>query len=600
MHQSGKMKDTVYSMVLSRLKQPREVRAVVGDGTGQVIVTGMDDHIWVRPIDRNAPVRAYGPGCSLMPNDLIIRVEVSFIGARVRYRVVGVDEAAYSGSSTGLPPGTSTVPPHGEQHQWGSGGYDTVWVNYRQYTSLLMHATNPNSMKVYVQPGHWWNCGLLRRWPGGESDDLSAYVPAAGLARYLLVYFDASTIQFGYEMGPSFADNEPFIPDARNYIVPAPSNALPLGLVLLRNSQSVVSTGSVWPQRSMHVPASFGVAVQNTLLIALKSTGLFRSLNGYIWTQAATDPYTTSGCKFVVVINEQTWIVFRQQSTIFEPLSYRTLDAGGTWATCDGFGVDLNARRIWCVWQDKLDPRHIVVVLGYPTAAHIPRIFVTYDAGDLWVEISNTGLPSVTATDTAQPFSIGVKSSTIPSLSLAIGDYGLYFKYSTNNWTLEDVDGWIPYAVISDARDSDSWFCATDGYVASSRDNWINVDLYTYDEDVGSGACHNIFQHLADPYHVSVGGMKGIHTATNAETFYQYSSMEFGQVGVIFYHIARQPSVVYFSDIDGKLYVSHDACVNDIRSLDIDGVISLGACPAEPEAEYEVGDLSLLELWLKV
>jgi len=125
---------------------------------------------------------------------------------------------------------------HGEQHQIPDGrpGFDGVLIYTRALVSLR---TQPKSGLVVRVAYHRYEYnGALVTFGGSESVDLTASVPASGLARYTLVYLDRATNAVGTVDGGTTIDSLTVGPP----VPTPPANCITSALVRLAGGQTAV------------------------------------------------------------------------------------------------------------------------------------------------------------------------------------------------------------------------------------------------------------------------------------------------------------------------------------------------------------------------
>jgi len=166
-----------------RLVEPKTLGfdALLGDGSGNVAVSGQPDNWYVRPLDSALPV-IVKRGASPKIEGIKVRIEPEFGSdkrrkKRGKMKVMGV--VATSDSSL------AELEPHGDSHMAGSS--DPVYIDTVQIINGLVYATtglsvtvNPGWIVVDNQPVHMSITTL----------SLSSSVPGSG-ARYSLVRVDA-------------------------------------------------------------------------------------------------------------------------------------------------------------------------------------------------------------------------------------------------------------------------------------------------------------------------------------------------------------------------------------------------------------------------
>jgi len=80
------------------------------------------------------------------------------------------------------------IPSHGHTHQ--RFGSDPLYVEGMMVMPLMARPQNPAAMTVYVSPGFYRYDGAEEAWTGGNSPDLSGYVPSAaavGIAHHFII-----------------------------------------------------------------------------------------------------------------------------------------------------------------------------------------------------------------------------------------------------------------------------------------------------------------------------------------------------------------------------------------------------------------------------
>lgn len=596
------MTNPLYDLLAGRQKAAREIRAVVGNGTGTVEVAGLPQHIWIRPYNRDNPVAAFSPS-GTYPNGAIVRVEVTFVGGRTFYRVLGSDHEAYGHGFT--PAQVPIISAHAVQHQIASGGTDVVYVHTDQFLPLLMYPTSPPSMEVYINPGYWRYGGLLHQWPGGNSGDLSSYLPATDYAHYLLVYFDATTAEL------QFAASEPFaaslaIPSEYLYPVPAPPLSVVVGYVLLRHDTTQIETTECFPFRSI-LNIEFAEATAQTWLLAARTDSLWQSAGGYSWTQIGSgDSYLTSGIRHTAVVSPTNWLVFRGQASASpaDPIVYGTDDAGASWSIMQNGFNHTQGTALWAataIARDRDDRDKTAVIIHPTNESGQPLVFITIDGGATWTPVDMTGMPAFDEDTYYWPMSIAVQDWYLPHICVALGTGGLYRKYSTGSWAQEDIGtGAEAYAVHADHRDATSWWATTQLQAVVTRNSWTSYNAYLlYGGDVPSKDCHTIYQHRTNLLQFAIGGTFGPQVTFNGYTFQQVDSMKFGKVGGVLQSIRGQPNTVYFTrGSDGQLYASADACAYNAFALSQADIVALGGYYGDVTVSQTLTDVSWLEHWL--
>lgn len=137
--------------------------------------------------------------------------------------------------------GTPLLPQHGRDHE--PGGYDPLNV-YAEM--MVMLRTDPGGgLTVNVGLYRYSVDGTAKVFDGYNGYDLSVYVPAAGLARYVLVYLDSTTNALAIASGDTSVDldtEEPTRPDL-------PGGAIASSYVRLAGEQTTIERTDIKPGR---------------------------------------------------------------------------------------------------------------------------------------------------------------------------------------------------------------------------------------------------------------------------------------------------------------------------------------------------------------
>ena len=89
------------------------------------------------------------------------------------------------------------VKAHRQQHEFGGG--DETYTDPRLFTPGLGQPTNPTSGCLYISPfAYYYNS--WGRWSGGNTDDLTKYIPSSG-SRYILISLDPEINELTYRIG---------------------------------------------------------------------------------------------------------------------------------------------------------------------------------------------------------------------------------------------------------------------------------------------------------------------------------------------------------------------------------------------------------------
>lgn len=116
------------------------------------------------------------------------------------------------------------------------GGYDPLDVLTRMLVEL--RTTAMSGLKVSIAPKHYTGPnGTMVTFPGYNNYDLTASVPASGLARYTLIYLDPTTNTIATVDGDTTTDTEAITPD---YPDP-PDSTYPSAWVRLAGDQTQIN-----------------------------------------------------------------------------------------------------------------------------------------------------------------------------------------------------------------------------------------------------------------------------------------------------------------------------------------------------------------------
>jgi len=196
-------------------------RGILGDGSGNVGVTGRPGYVNIRPRS----------GASVTGNieALMVRADIPPIeGYPIifgkdydtdYYQVLCID---YSQSMEWL--SDEFIRGHHTQHEMPDG-FDITWIQKQQIIPMLAHPTDPATMTIKVESDYFAWHTEWKFFAGEISEDLTARVAttSADFARFVLVSIDGATNTLVYENGDEF-----FIqfPPSQTVSIPAPSSGL--------------------------------------------------------------------------------------------------------------------------------------------------------------------------------------------------------------------------------------------------------------------------------------------------------------------------------------------------------------------------------------
>lgn len=194
-----------------RARQPQRKRIMIlGQNDGTTDVEAGDGHVWVHSYGRPA-------------YQVINRIAPAIWGLEVWVgkdphvspyieQVLDVVVKAYQATTL------IGVPPHHWTHEYLStrpgGGSDVVQVSIRQWYPLLVLPDSGMNVRIYAGEAY---VGGADRWISEQTKSLAAYKPAAGLARWVVVYVDTTggiAVQSG--------STRPAVPGLTPADIPAP------------------------------------------------------------------------------------------------------------------------------------------------------------------------------------------------------------------------------------------------------------------------------------------------------------------------------------------------------------------------------------------
>jgi len=261
--------------------------ALMGDGLGNVAVSGRDGFVYIRVGSELVVGQAYN---NRVPNRENLPIIVGYSSDQpALFQVLSIREV-YAGADSGhdmIP----QVVAHHNSHELGNadGGDDVVYVQKQQILPLLAYETDPASMYINVASDWYpWQSGF-KFFEGATSADLSGYVPTtSGQARYLLVSVDGATNILQYTEGDTWslylppADLSSLVPDAPAGSVPVVAIYLPYGTTALTRETNLYDVrilispvgGSLLPAVHDHSDAANGGATLGPLAVTVTNEGL--------------------------------------------------------------------------------------------------------------------------------------------------------------------------------------------------------------------------------------------------------------------------------------------------------------------------------------
>ena len=214
--------------------------ALLGDGTSDenVEVTNRPGFVYIRTGNEQSASQAFN---NRVPNRYDLPVYVGYTNTQpTLLQVLDIRQQAYVGAGNNP---VVLVPGHHQTHEFGNSedGSDVVWIEKQQYKEALAKPTDPASMQLYVNPILYQYEDGWQYYAGGNTADLSGYVPSTThRARYLLVSIDAATNALQYTSGTVFNSYSP--PSDLTDALPTPPFAsIPVSAVYLRTTTTALT-----------------------------------------------------------------------------------------------------------------------------------------------------------------------------------------------------------------------------------------------------------------------------------------------------------------------------------------------------------------------
>ena len=233
---------------------PRVLYAVLGDGSGNVEVTGRPGYVHVRIGGETG--RLTVALNKRVPHIHNFPVSVGYEDTSgSTLQVLDVNDRVFPEDQPW--DGEGTVGQHASQHMLPSGA-DIVWINRKQILPLLTRATNPTSVGVEIFPDYYRTSAGWAYYEG-EIVDLTPYLPTAyPEAKFVLLSLDPQTETITFTEGVTFniytqSDMVPYIPAP-------PTNQYPLSAVVLTYLGDAVSFNDIYDARqflSLNEPSQF-------------------------------------------------------------------------------------------------------------------------------------------------------------------------------------------------------------------------------------------------------------------------------------------------------------------------------------------------------
>lgn len=180
-------KSRIFKQIISKYQKiPQTQDGILGDGLGNVIVSGRLNYVWVR-LENQGPVQIFNKRVAPIYDQPVL-VGYDPLEPKI-FQVLSVrtlvSSRGFGGNQGGL-----VTSPHHATHEWmqDNGGSDIVYSQLRQLMPLRPNV-DQNSMLVYINRSAPIWFGDAWRRPSGQYVDMTNYVPATG-ARYNLLYVD--------------------------------------------------------------------------------------------------------------------------------------------------------------------------------------------------------------------------------------------------------------------------------------------------------------------------------------------------------------------------------------------------------------------------
>ena len=225
--------------------------ALMGDGTGTVTDPDNPDRVFVR-------VHGLQDSVALVFNKSVPtnRPDLPVLIGTTRelpnlVQVLGVDWSA-------LPEwmGELFLGLHGDTHELPDG-VDPVYIQKRAIVPLRASAQETPDMTLAVAADFYpWDDGF-NYFEGGDTEDLSARVPAAGLGRYVTIYVDGATNALAYVNGDTWPLG---LPQGVEDIAAAPEGSVPICAVLLYATMTAIHEVDIWDLRIIVSPTGGSMA----------------------------------------------------------------------------------------------------------------------------------------------------------------------------------------------------------------------------------------------------------------------------------------------------------------------------------------------------
>lgn len=220
-------------------------KGIICEQDSSTEVPNTPDYYWVQPNATGELVAVFNR------NVKGIRVGLGVVCGFEPYsstlEVLRFDESMVAGITE---VGYLNVPNHAKSHL--IDGDDPLPIYDNAIFILATYTLGASGLAVSVSPYVYEKDGALVVFPGEDGLSLTAYQPAAGLARYVLIYLALATNTLAFVAGETTIDSPIYTPTP-----PAiPDNCVPSALVRLDGSQTVVAPADIISVRDFLYGAS--------------------------------------------------------------------------------------------------------------------------------------------------------------------------------------------------------------------------------------------------------------------------------------------------------------------------------------------------------
>jgi hypothetical protein len=209
---------------------------------GSVAVPGVFNHVWVLATDTAEPEAVYNRRVKDTRPGLPVVVGYAPKSKILEILQTDVEHLAGFYETGGL-----DTQRHADTHL--DTGDDPVYVNRRMITDQLYVAPG-SGLAVNVSPYEYDVDGVRKYFPGQNNYSLAASKPAAGLARYVLVYLDTADNTVKTVDGTTVVDLDWYIPPKPD----TPNGGVTAGYVRIDGSQTAIARTDIDQGRRLWLP----------------------------------------------------------------------------------------------------------------------------------------------------------------------------------------------------------------------------------------------------------------------------------------------------------------------------------------------------------